>query len=452
MKVTKHRERILEALTEWFRLHKQSPTLEELCIELDMKPQQKATLQKWLQTMRGIDVEWGDNVARSLRLLREEPPEPQRKIDVTDTLHYLATGLVEWEKLEPQKRSRPPQSLRLGMSRMYLTSLLKGDQQAPANLPELFEWAEKPVIEWSPASEIKNLSGDATLIEDGLVSDFTFQWFVEGRDTERQVEEKVLQDVLQYCREHQLENEYRTFRKLVITHPIMPYSDYRRLLSSSQLRPLREFLQKTYVDLVDLVEDETYHFCPRCQYVQRRRSDGTYTCRNSWCSELSAKLNFPLPAKTKEEVKNWKAVNPGVHHYGTLPGIWELSLAEELCKLGVPVTLWPEIDEFDLLVEFTRKVRWAIDFKDWSYLDEERLKKVEYRFDMSATFVVFPDERENVLRIKVMRQQLEPELGGVRLKLMSEILTEARAIVSGKVDKPAGKKRQSRQNKGENHA
>lgn len=454
MKVTKHRDRILEALKQWFRIHKQSPTLEELCIELNMKPEQKATLQKWLQTMRGIDVEWEDNMARSLRLLREEPPEPQRQISVTETLHYLATGLVEWEKLSPQKRSRPPQSLRLGMSRMYLTSLLKGDEPAPANLPEFFERAEKPVIEWSPASEIKNLSDDATLIEDGLVSDFTFQWFVEGRDTERQVEEKVLQDVLQYCREHQLENEYRTFRKLVITHPVMPYSDYRRLLSSSILRPLREFLQKTYVDLVNLVEDETYHFCPRCHYVQRRRSDGTYTCRNYWCSQLSAKLNLlPLPAKTKEEVKQWKAVNPGVHQYGTLPGIWELNLAEELSKLGVRVTLWPEIDEFDLLVELPRKLKWAIDFKDWSYLDEERLKKVECRFDTSATFVVFPDEREDALRIRVMRQQLEPELGGVRLKLMGEILTQARAIVSGKsVYEPSVKNRKFRQNKGENHA
>ncbi|WP_413167601.1 hypothetical protein ACL6C3_13085 [Capilliphycus salinus ALCB114379] len=68
-----------------------------------------------------------------------------------------------------------------------------------------------------------------------MVSDLTFQWFVEGRDTERQVEEKVLQDVLQYCREYQLENESRTFRKLVITHRVIPDPDDRRLLSSSTI-------------------------------------------------------------------------------------------------------------------------------------------------------------------------------------------------------------------------
>jgi hypothetical protein len=61
-KVTKHRDKILAALHEWFRVHKEAPTLEELCVELGMQPRQRATLQRWLQSMRGIDVEWEDNV------------------------------------------------------------------------------------------------------------------------------------------------------------------------------------------------------------------------------------------------------------------------------------------------------------------------------------------------------------------------------------------------------
>lgn len=172
MKVTRHRDKILDALQKWFRIHKQSPTLEELCIELEMQPRQRATVQRWLQTMRGIDVEWEDNAARSLRLVSKEPEdEPGLQISVTETLRYLATGLVEWEKREPDKRAHPPKALRIGMSRMYLTSLLQGDEQAPSNFPEFFDWAKKPVVQWSPAAEIKNLSPDVSLIEDGLVSD-----------------------------------------------------------------------------------------------------------------------------------------------------------------------------------------------------------------------------------------------------------------------------------------
>lgn len=433
MKVTRHRDKILAALREWFRIHKQAPTLEEFCAELGMQPRQKATLQRWLQTMRGIDVDWEDNAARSLRLLIPDPEEPGLQIPVTETLRYLATGLTEWEKREPEQRSHIPKALRVGMSRMYLTSLLSGDEQAPSNLPEFFDWAKKPVVQWKPATEIKHLSPEVTFIEDGIASDFALQWQVTGADVEMQVQEKVLQDVLEYCRANQLEENYRALRKLIIERPILPYSEYRRLLSSSQLRPLRDFLLQIYVDLVDLTSESTYHFCPRCKYIMRRRRDGTYNCRHIICEQISAKLRLPPQQPIpKHEAEGWKAVTPGVHRYGTLPGIWEIQLAEALTKLGVRVTLWPEIDEFDLLVDFSKKVRWAIDVKDWSYLDEQRLKKVQYRFDTTETFIVFPDERNDVLRIEVERQRLEPELDSVRLQLVSEIISQAKKILEKK--------------------
>ncbi|MEH2097924.1 MULTISPECIES: hypothetical protein [unclassified Nostoc] len=41
MKITKHRQKILDTLQQWFSIHKQGPTLEELCQELGMQPCQK---------------------------------------------------------------------------------------------------------------------------------------------------------------------------------------------------------------------------------------------------------------------------------------------------------------------------------------------------------------------------------------------------------------------------
>lgn len=436
MKITRHREKILEALQEWFRVHKEGPALEELCVELGMQPRQKATVQRWLQTMRGIDVEWEDNATRSLRLLTGDPEaEPGLQISVSETLRYLATGLFEWEKRTAIERSHIPKALRIGMSRMYLTSLLQGDEEVPSNLPEFFDWAKNPVVEWKPAAEIKHLSPDVTLIEDGLVSNFAEQWQVTGADVEKQVQEKILQDVLEHCRGHQLEDAYRAFRKLIIERPVLPYSEYRRLLSSPQLRPLREFLLQTYIDLVDLAEENSYHLCPRCKYVMRRRQDKISSCRNITCEQLSAQLHLPpSPPIPKHEAETWKAVTPGVHRYGTLPGIWEIQLAETLTKLGIRVTLWPEIDEFDLLVEFSKKIRWAIDVKDWSYLDEERLQKTREKLqrrlsEFTEIFIVFPNEREKALRITVVRQQLEPSLGGLQLKLVSEIISQAEKVL-----------------------
>jgi REase associating with pPIWI_RE/pPIWI_RE three-gene island domain Y len=433
-KVTKHRDKILAALHEWFRVHKEAPTLEELCVELGMQPRQRATLQRWLQSMRGIDVEWEDNVGRSLRLLHGDVEDDAgRQVSVTETLQYLATGLIEWEKRKPEERSSIPESLRVGMSRMYLTSLLSGDEEAPANLPEFFEWAKNPVVEWKPATSIKNLSPEVPFVEDGMVSELALQWQVTGSDVEMQVQEKVLEDVLRFCRENQLDDSYRVFRKLIIENPVLPYAEFRRLLSSSQLRPLRDFLLQVYVDLVEFASEDVYYFCPRCKYVMRRRPDESYSCRNMTCEQLSAKLpTSPLKSVSKDEAEGFKVVTPGVHRYGTLPGLWEVKLAEDLMKMGFRVTLWPHIDEFDLLVEFGKKVRWAIDVKDWSYLDEERLRAVDYRLDASQTFVVFPDERESVLRVGVERVRLEPELNGVRLMLFGEVISEAAAILNKK--------------------
>ncbi len=80
-------------------------------------------------------------------------------------------------------------------------------------------------------------------------------------------------------------------------------------------------------------------------------------------------------------------------------------------------------------MEFKSGVTWAIDVKDWSYLHEERLHKVQYIPGADKTFVVFPDEREDDLRIKGRRRELHKELKGVRLKFISEIIREAKKIV-----------------------
>jgi len=251
----------LEALQEWFRTHEEGPTLEELCQILGMHPRQKATVQRWLQTMRGIDVEWEAHSARSLRLLICEPEEVSVPIPMTETLRYLATGLVEWERQSPEARSQVPESLRLGMSRLYLTSLLQG-KAVPGNLPDFLTHAEKPILEWAPDSEIKSLLPDVTLLEDGLVSDFARDWQVDGTDVVEQVQESVMKDVLDYCRGFQMDHAYRAFRQAVVTKHTLPYTEYRRILAASIFHPLREYLRQTYVDLESLAEYETYSLSP----------------------------------------------------------------------------------------------------------------------------------------------------------------------------------------------
>ena len=363
-----------------------------------------------------------------MQLVQEKPSEQSNPIpSATETLRYLATGLMKWEEQDRKKRISIPPALRIGMSQMYLLSLVKGKKPVRYDLPKLLELAEKPLGEWFPCEEIKYLNEGATLIEDGFVSDFAQEWGVKGSNTQMEIEQKAVEEALKECRGKQLDEEYRVFRRMIIEHPVISViSEWPKKLLKEPKLP-KKLLNDIYKDLNVLTAEEECHLCPRCGYYQLKRSDNSYRCYNDTCEELRVKQKLGEGKTVK--AKDYKAVTGGVHRFVTLPGIWEIQLYKELKKLGAGVTLWPNIDEYDLRVEFKSGVTWAIDVKNWCYLNEKRLHKVQSIRDAAKTFVVFPDEREDDLRIKGRRRELHKELKGVSLKFISEIIKEAKKIV-----------------------
>lgn len=425
---TRHRQEIIDALQRWTRRRSTAPTLEELCAEMGMSPRQKATLQRWLQTLRGIDVEWEDHVPRSLRLLHpQDSEEPQPTLDARVALRYLATGLMRWSELRPQDRGRIPGELRLGLAYASLLSLQHG-VPFPGFLPEFLAWAESPLRKWKPALSIDTLAEDAALLEDGVPTNLTRVWSVSGTNIVAQVQEQVMRDALMFCRgqfpkDPKLWQEaYRSLRELVIRRPCLTYIEYRRLLAEEPFVHLRDFIRLMYVDLSDLDRYESYPRCPRCKYVRRRRADGTFVCRDPFCERLAAAGSYAaVPPIPGDQAEQWKVVTPGIFYFVTLPGLWEIALAEKLVDAGLRVTLWPDVDAYDLLVHLPRNIRWALDVKDWSDVHEQ-VHEIERRYDAARTVVVFPDERH--LPLSAIREQLEPELDGVELRSVTEVLAE----------------------------
>lgn len=353
--------------------------------------------------------------------------------DVTNTLHYLATGLVEWEDTPPDKRIQIPQPLRLGMSRMYATATLSG-KPVPATLPELFEWAAKPIKSWEPAKGLSIIPDNVTLIENGLVSDFARDWALSGKDSIHQIQELILAKLKEYCERNQLDESYRKARELIGTHPVLTLTQLRKKLDTKELAKVRDFFKLDdegfYRPVANLCGGTECRLCPRCKYIQRLW-EGEYICRKKSCELIVRQKRLKnirvIPA---EEINEWVAVTPGVHRYGTIPGIWELYLRDKLVELGALVTLYPQTDRYDLLVEFPNSQKWAIDVKDWSYVSEERLSKVKCQPDVDATFVVFPDENDlNIPAIR-KRKKFQPQaLKGLHLRSIGEIIKAAKEIV-----------------------
>lgn len=351
--------------------------------------------------------------------------------EATDILRYLATGLVEWEDTPPDKRIQTPQPLRLGMSRMNSASNLFG-VSAPSTLPELFEWAARPIKSWLPAQKLSIIPNNATLIEDGMISDFSREWALTGNDSIHQNQELILADLKSHCERKQFEDSYTKARELIVTQPVLTLAELRRKLDTKALAKVRYFfkLDEGFYQPVANFELAKYLLCPRCGYILRLW-EGEYVCRKQSCESIVRQQNLKktriIPA---EKINEWVAVTPGVHRYGTIPGIWEVFLRDELINLGAKVTLYPQIDKYDLLVEFPNFQKWAIDVKDWSFVTKERLAKVQYQPDVDATFVVFPDA--NDLNIPAMRQRKEfksQALKGLQLRLISEVIKQAKDIV-----------------------
>ncbi len=353
---------------------------------------------------------------------------------VRQTLQYLATGLVEWEKLSSLERSQVPKALRIGMSRMHAISILQKEQLSPKDLWEFFRWCEKPIKSWKPAAGMSDIPDEATLIDDGLVSDFARDWALSGKNPIAQVQEQLLKEVKEFCTPDK-EEAYRSFRNLIITKPVVRTTELDDHIDTPELIKLSKFFknERTYKPLTKLAEYDEYHLCPRCKYFQRLRDDGVYSCRNAFCQRLQAGSNpnrfkalNPIP---RVKASEWLAVDYGVYLYGTLPGIWEVKLAEELEGLGAKVTMWPNVDWYDLLVELPKGVKWAIDVKDWSYLTPQRLEDVRSQPEATQTLVVFPDERDDYLRIPIIRNQKQyspKALRGLQLKLISEVVKAAK--------------------------
>lgn len=158
------------------------------------------------------------------------------------TLHYLATGLVEWEETPPDKRIQIPQSLRIGMSRMYAAVALS-QKQVPTTLPELFKEAAKPIKSWWEPAKVSTIPDNATLLEYGLVSDFARKWALSGKDSIHQVQELPLAKLKEYCERNQYDDSYRKARELIVQEPVLKLTQLRKNLDTKELAKVRDFFK-----------------------------------------------------------------------------------------------------------------------------------------------------------------------------------------------------------------
>ncbi len=370
-------------------------------------------------------------------MAKSESGELEKRL--TNCLYFLAKGLVTWENTNPLSRCEVPSSLRQGMSILYAIYLEEGENP-PFTLVDFIDWASIPLSKiplFKDLLILKYSSKDAALVVSNRVSDLCLELSKEAgtsKNISYELESKKIRDFKDQCRKNidKYELVYSNGRTLMVKQPVLKQKDLIKKIDKLNLSSFSKFfLNEVYVPLSN-IERPQFKLCPRCKYIQKFES-GSYICNSPNCDNLISIEGLhdqPIFTIPREEVFEWVMVDSGTHKYTTIPGIWEVRLAEELeKKYGAKTFLYPKADIYDIYVKFPNGVEWAIDLKDWSIIGKhqiEELKKVRYQG--IDTFIVFPDYKKiDINSLRTGELSLK-ETKGVQIKLYTEISKEAEKV------------------------
>lgn len=202
---------------------------------------------------------------------------------------------------------------------MYAAAALSG-KPIPTTLPEFFKSAASPIkCWWESVKALPTIPDTAILIEDGLVSDFTREWALSGKDSIHQIQELPLAKLKEFCERHQLDDSYRKARgELIVAQPVLKIAQLRRKVDTKELAKVRDFFKLDeegfYQPVTKLFGGIEYRLCRRCGYIQRLW-EGEYICRKKSCELIArqTRLKNHIRIIPAAEINEWVAVTPGVH-------------------------------------------------------------------------------------------------------------------------------------------
>jgi REase associating with pPIWI_RE len=122
----------------------------------------------------------------------------------------------------------------------------------------------------------------------------------------------------------------------------------------------------------------------------------------------------------------YMAVSRPVWRFVTLPGVLECELRDHATGLGAKVTMWPDLDSYDLHIE-TPARQWRIDAKAWvspvRLLDALRERPPRER----PLYIVLPDHQRPACR--ALYEALRPH--GFIVRTAAQIKSEVGKAIRG---------------------
>ena len=377
---------ILQAIANLTAERQQPPTFREVGTAVGFKAKSTFAVQRRLNRMRGTWVEWEPDSRRTLHLLDAGRKFLRDEIDsftlnstapseVKRIVVEIATGLVRlWDMGIPlvAPKSLWPDSLYHGLNRLFWLLWQQGEA-VPGDIRQIRKFLEQPVSQW-PLAGLDSEDDDDFLLDQDGPTEYAREISVQAGDARSELVQEILLNVQRVCRQLANPDAYREFRQFLIENPV---AKFKVLLNTawklaSVSHELERLLLDAYEPLPDAaVWDGGIHRCGYCgsamlAHPRQRPRCGASTCEAALAvkrSQVTSTAYEPVSSNARE----WVRVKSGIQRSTVAPGIAELRLADRLTRLGLSVELWPEFDQYDLLVTFPNGSIWAVDVKDFRY-------------------------------------------------------------------------------------
>lgn len=273
-------------------------------------------------------------------------------------IYEIMKGIDQWS----ENKSEIPAALYRGHLRFMKFTALNGGS-VPADLHYFIGILQKPSREWGIHEIDKVYDSGAALLDEYIGFTLEAEDFMNSFESPDEDDQNEMKKILNYCRKHQLDKGYVSIRTF-LSNPEHAVIDAFSLLESfpalTDDKQLNDLIFQCYEELPQSLNN--YRKCPYCGWTLEWKK-GNWQCnKENICHHLKdfEKVRF-FEFNETERIYRMKR---GIQRYVLLPGMQEISLANQLRNQGYQVELYPEIDLFDLRIYNEGKAI-DVDVKDY---------------------------------------------------------------------------------------
>lgn len=169
---------------------------------------------------------------------------------------------------------------------------------------------------------------------------------INGTDERILYEKMLVLDQETYCK----------VRRYIIEHPIITIEDRRAMsLDLADNQAARDAFQFAYEEITE----DSYR-CPCCGWTMIPGKYG-YSCHSTHCTDIIPELTDAM--KLDISAGELYRLKKGIMRYFAAPGKLELEIATFCEKKKIRWALWPQMDRYDVEIQFADGEIWEIDAK-----------------------------------------------------------------------------------------